>query len=204
MTPLCELARKYGTDKGGEHLQAGDTCHNYTPFYHELFHARRHQINSVLEIGVSHGCSLRMWADFFDRALVVGMDSDEQCLFNERRIRCFAGNQNSREDLENVVTAAGIAKYNLIVDDGSHEPEHQIFTATVLLPRLARGGYYIIEDIEPDCQPELISLPILDRLPHGYARFFKWQAISTGRGLGRAYCRCGCETGEQLIVLQHI
>jgi hypothetical protein len=198
MTPLCELARKYGTDKGGEHLQAGDTCHNYTPAYWKLFHDRRHQVESVLEIGINHGCSLRMWADFFDRATIIGMDSNQQCLFNEGRIRCFAGDQNSREDLENVITAAGIASYDLIVDDGSHEPEHQIFTATVLLPRLAQRGYYVIEDIEPDCRPELIGTPIVNGL-EGYA----WYPIPTGRGIGRAYCRCGCEGGEQLVVLRH-
>jgi hypothetical protein len=58
---LCELGRKYGTDKGGWHLKAGDTCHNYLPAYHKLFGDKRPLIAHVLEIGVGHGCSLRMW-----------------------------------------------------------------------------------------------------------------------------------------------
>lgn len=38
MTPLCELARKYKTDKGGAHAEYPfETCHNYTPTYYDLF-----------------------------------------------------------------------------------------------------------------------------------------------------------------------
>ena len=42
-TPLCTLARKHRTDKGGGELQYGnhrtEICHNYTPVYFQLFRA---------------------------------------------------------------------------------------------------------------------------------------------------------------------
>lgn len=198
MTPLCELARKYGTDKGGDHLQRGDTCHNYTPAYWKLFHHRRHQIETVLEIGIAGGHSLRMWKEFFDRALIYGIDCNTECLAQaEDRILCFIADQYNEENLINVMQIIG-HKFDLIIDDGSHESAHQIFTAQVLLPYLAPNGVYVIEDIEPDCQPQLIGDPIV-----AGRKDFVWNAIPTGRGLGRAYCRCGCEGGEQLVVLQH-
>jgi hypothetical protein len=199
MTPLCELARKYGTDKGGEHLQAGDTCHNYTPAYHALFKHRRDEVTAVLEIGIAHGCSLRMWKEYFPKAMIFGIDSNPNCLFQEDRILTFCGDQYSEADLLRIVKPTRVIGYDLIVDDGSHEPAHQIFTAKVLLPYLSDDGIYVIEDIEPDCQPDLIWDPILLERPE-----FRVEIIPTGRGLGRAYCRCGCEGGEQLVVIRRI
>jgi Methyltransferase domain len=198
-TPLCQLARKYGTDKGGRHLQAGDTAHNYTPFYHEILKDRRNDVTAVLEIGVGHGCSLRMWKEYFPKAMIFGIDSNPECLFKEDRILTFCGDQYSASDLYRSLKPTRAITFDLIVDDGSHEPAHQIFTAKILLPYLAPDGIYVIEDIEPDCQPQLIGNPIVNGL-----KDYVWNPLPTGRGLGRAYCRCGCETGEQLVVLRHV
>jgi Methyltransferase domain len=206
-TELCRLARKYGTDKGGEHLQAGDTCHNYTPFYHQLFKDRREQVKWVLEIGISHGCSLRMWRDYFPNAQIVGIDSNKACLFADDRIQCYAADQYNELELLAAVYAVRKPKFDLIVDDGSHEPAHQIFSAQVLLPYLADDGVYVIEDIEPDCQPQLIGNPIVQSMTtraHPPTCDYTWNPLPTGRGIGRAYCRCGCEGGEQLVVIRHV
>ncbi len=201
MTPLCELARKYQTDKGGEHLFAGDTCHRYTEAYHELFKHRCEQVQWVLEIGVNYGCSLRMWAEYFPRAWVIGIDSNEGCLFNEGRILTFAGDQFNQDDLLSIVRRVGRPQFDLICDDGSHEPAHQIFSAQVLLPFLASDGAYVIEDIYPDCQPQLIGNPIVQNMP---MKDWVWNPIPTGHGLGKAHCGCGCGTGEQLVVIRHV
>src|SRR5438067_9360832 len=82
LTELCVLARKYGTDKGGWHMLAGDTCHNYTPTYHHMFGTRRLSVRNVLEIGVNYGPSLRMWEEYFPNADIYGLDSNTACLFN--------------------------------------------------------------------------------------------------------------------------
>ena len=40
MTPLCELSRKHGCDKGGEYHPYGDVnrwSHCYTPVYNTFF-----------------------------------------------------------------------------------------------------------------------------------------------------------------------
>lgn len=197
MTPLCHLARLHKTDKGGAHLEAGDTVHRYTPAYFEMFEYRRKSTKWVLEIGVNYGCSLRMWRDWFINAQIIGLDSNEGCLFNEGRIRCFAADQYNERDLLDVMDRlGGNIQFDFICDDGSHEPAHQIFSAQVLLPYLKKDGYYVIEDIYPDCKPELVGNPIcLDET-------FKWDAIPVGRGLGKAHCGCGCGQGEQLVVIR--
>ena len=198
MTPLCELAKLYGSDKGGGHLIAGDTCHQYTSAYHELFKNRREQVQNVLEIGINYGCSLRMWQDYFPNAQIIGLDSNEECLRNYgERVRCFAADQYNERDLMAVLDVLAPVRFDLIVDDASHVDEHQIFSAQCLLPHLAKDGYYIVEDLNIDCKPELIGEPIV-RAVAG----FEWTAIPTGRGLGKAFCMCGCGGGEQLLVLQ--
>jgi len=194
MTPLCELAAKYSTDKGGWHMLAGDTCHNYTPTYHKLLFPHRLQVKSVLEIGVNYGPSLRMWRDYFPEARIIGLDSNAECLFTEGRIQCFAADQFNAESLEGALNLAGIAKYDLIVDDGSHEEAHQVFSANVLSSRLAPNGIYVIEDIEFDCKPERYLSQI-----HGYEAY---TAYNTGVGIGKAHCAC-CAEGERLLVLAH-
>src|SRR5215472_6132210 len=103
MTPLCELAKFYGSDKGGEHLKAGDTCHNYTKFYHEMFKDRRNDVEAVLEIGIAHGHSLRMWRDYSPQALIFGIDHNPACMFEEPRIRCFTADQYDEDALHRVM-----------------------------------------------------------------------------------------------------
>lgn len=204
LTPLCELAKKYGTDKGGEHLKAGDTCHNYTPTYYELFKDRRYRIKSVLEIGVAGGNSLRMWRDFFDYALIFGIDHNPLTMFKDERIFTFVAEQDNERDLHNVVRECftisteknWYPRFDLIVDDGSHVEDHQVFSAQVLLPHLAKDGFYVIEDLHYDCKPQRVG----NRITGPYY----WEAICTGVGLGRAHCECGCgiNTPEQLLVLR--
>jgi hypothetical protein len=140
MTPLCELALKYGTDKYPW----------YTLFYEALLRDRRNSIARVLEIGIgtpeamAHvpgyrpGASLRMWRDYFPNAEIFGVDIDERALFSEDRIKTVWGSQDQ------VQSVGGV---DLVIDDASHCPEDQINSASVLFPQLKPGSLYIIEDI---------------------------------------------------------
>jgi hypothetical protein len=40
-------------------------------------------------------------------------------------------------------------RYDVIIDDGSHQYEHQRFTADALLQSLSPDGLYVIEDVWP-------------------------------------------------------
>lgn len=208
LTPLCEIAKKFGTDKGGWHLIAGDTCHNYTPQYYELLKDRRESVERVLEIGVNYGCSLRMWEEFFPNAEIVGLDCNQLCLFNIGRITSYLADQGSQESLLKAMATISEAQpgplFDLIVDDGSHETEHQVLSAATLMPFVKPGGYYIIEDLNIDCHPEIVAKMIQQRYPI----LMSWMAIDCGIGLGKARCHPQCPycqgtTGEQLLVLCH-
>lgn len=201
MTPLCGLARHHGTDKGGWHTIAGQFCHEYTPVYHQLFGYRRQDVWRVLEVGVHYGRSLRMWADYFPNATIIGLDIHVPHLFDEGRIHCHWADQSQPDALRAAVGQAGGGMFDLIVDDGSHEAEHQAVTATTLLPYLAPGGVYVIEDIRPPCQHERITSQVT--VPDDVSL----RIVPTGRGLGGLGCppacpHCGGSTAEVLIIYE--
>jgi demethylmacrocin O-methyltransferase len=201
LTPLCQLARKHETDKGGRHMRYGggdsDTCHEYTPIYWDLLSTRRDQVRNVLEIGINAGSSLRMWAEFFPKAFICGIDCDPRTLFTADRIRTALADQNNPTSLMEAIKQLGVNRFDLIIDDGSHEEPHQIVSLQTLAPLLAPDGIYVVEDLQIDCHPERVG----DRAPAGFA----WQAYVTEMGIGKAHCpcnECGGKKPEQLLVIR--
>mmetsp|Transcript_50841 Transcript_50841/g.164724 ORF Transcript_50841/g.164724 Transcript_50841/m.164724 type:complete len:157 (+) Transcript_50841:189-659(+) len=61
------------------------------------------------------------------------------------------GDQSSAEDLMRVIAESGGGPFDVIIDDGSHMNHHQIASAKQLLPHVAAGGVYVIEDILSAC-----------------------------------------------------
>jgi hypothetical protein len=148
-TDLCELAIKHGTDKCSTVIkdQLAGIGHNYTPYYHLLFKAQRESIKRVLEIGVATGASLRMWEEYFPNAEIIGVDNDERKLIDEGRISSYLCDQSSEYGLKCLRDSIG--ECELMIDDGSHRPLDQIRTCNILAEKLAVGGVYVIEDIQP-------------------------------------------------------
>lgn len=151
-TLLCELARKYGTDKGGHHAKYGSgRCHDYTPYYYEMWKDRREEPLTILEIGAQYGHSLRMWADFFPNAQVYGWDRLlEQYDWNlyppDPRVIVLFADQSDANSMISAHGAMGWPKLDFIIDDGSHQDADQQLTMDVMIPYLAPGGVYCIED----------------------------------------------------------
>lgn len=141
---LNELAIKHNTDKA-------DFCHNYCPIYQSLFDGIKETTNYLFEIGISEGASLRMWAEYFPKATIFGIDIEP---FNplhkgqlDERIKTFVAHQQKEEDLLNVIWQIG-TPLDIVIDDGSHDQQHIIASLKTLYPFLKEGGLYIIEDVE--------------------------------------------------------
>ena len=179
MTQLCDLAVKYDSDKGPQ-------GHSYSVIYDALFQNRN--IRKALEIGlninVASGSgysapSLRMWADYWPQAEIWGLDKDEVKLVNEGRIHSALCDQSKKDSLEAVVPIIG-SKFDLIIDDGSHEPQDQILTAQILMPLLNTGGLYIIEDMTRDYLPTVMNA-LISMFPNFAFRRIPSLAFISGR-----------------------
>lgn len=141
MNELNELAKKHRADKWGKH--------HYTPVYFELFKDRQSEIKKILEIGTAEGASLMMWNDFFLFARVFGADIDPNRVslpLIYPRITITGCDQSNLDHLNQLMLLTG-PDLDIVIDDGSHKPEHQVFTCKSLMPKLGKGVTYIIEDV---------------------------------------------------------
>jgi hypothetical protein len=63
---LEEIADHSRTDK--------NTIHSYLPLYQTLLASKKDTALNVLEVGIYHGGSIKLWSDFFINAHVYGLD----------------------------------------------------------------------------------------------------------------------------------
>ena len=162
---LETLAIKYGLDKC---LYSG--CHNYIPGYTKLFCNIKQDVENILEIGIGSlengqmggvngylanktkyktGNSLKCWEEYFPNANIYGIDIYSHQELNNNRIKTFVADQYNADDLKNVMIAIN-KKLDIIIDDGSHKGEHQVFSFIYLNNYLNKNGIYVIEDIQPE------------------------------------------------------
>lgn len=81
----------------------------------------------------------------FKKGNIYGMDIDYE--YDHPKGKIYKGDQSSKEDLDKIISE--IKEVTIIIDDGSHKPEHQLFTFNYLFKNLLNmDGIYIIEDIE--------------------------------------------------------
>jgi len=135
---LDEIGIATGTDKSS-------LLHNYLPVYDRALSHLRDTPLQLIEIGVHKGASITMWAEYFPRAKLIGIDIDPKCKeYATDRISIRIGNQGDPAFLERLALST---RPMVVIDDGSHVWEHQIQTFRALFPVLRGGGYFIVEDI---------------------------------------------------------
>ena len=147
---LTGLAKEFGTDKWGNH--------RYTPHYQRHLEHLRDREFTLLEIGIGGydrdregGASLKMWSWFFPRARIIGLDIEDKSFVDDDRIRSVVGSQADPDVLARIVAEEGAPL--VVVDDGSHRPEHVRATFRTLFPLLSAGGFYAIEDTQTSYWP---------------------------------------------------
>jgi hypothetical protein len=87
-----------------------------------------------------------MWKEFFPNAVIHGIDINSVCAqFVGSRRKIYIGDQFNENFLMEVLEKAG-GTFDIIIDDGSHIAEHQIFTFSFLFSRMSDHGIYVIED----------------------------------------------------------
>ena len=118
--------------------------HGYHRFYASIL---KKDIKQMLEIGIYAGSSLKMWLEYLPECYIWGIDINKEQKGDKFTIlKCDQSNIN---ELNESVSKIGENNLELIIDDGSHIPEHQILTFSVFFEKLLKsGGIYIIEDIE--------------------------------------------------------
>ena len=191
------ISNKYKLDKN---ISSG--CHNYIPGYASLFDNRRDVVHNLLEIGIGScengqmggvihlgyktGNSLKCWSEYFPNSKVYGIDIFEHKELNTDKIITFVADQSSASDLQNVIDNIN-CELDIIIDDGSHQGEHQVFSFMFLNKFLSKNGIYVIEDVQPNNIDKFIDLTIF---PDSYRNYinenFLIKYFDTRNTIGRA------------------
>lgn len=101
---------------------------------------------AMAEIGYGSGSGVNFWLDLFPNRHVYCIDRDHEGSGN--RYDLIQGDQSSIQSLAHAIEQIR-HPIDLIVDDGSHLPAHQLLTFSYLFQELlSKGGVYIVEDIE--------------------------------------------------------
>lgn len=159
VSDLCIICAETGTDKTP--YCNGGHRHPYTVPYSLLFEPLRKKPIKFAEIGVFRGASLLAWRRFFTKARIYGFDNDA----NNLNFIASQGWPGIQLDLMDASQAQSIqsqlSKYiqdgelfDVILDDASHNAEHQVEVIRTALPLLKQGGLLIVEDIFRDNSTE--------------------------------------------------
>lgn len=144
MSTLDEIGLHHGTDKT-------TSLHGYTLIYERYFGHLRDEAITLLEYGVGGygdphqgGASLRMWADYFGKATVIGVDIERKNLALGERVHVYQGDQGDPLLAEAIEAVHG--PLDIVIDDASHEAAPTVAAFKAIWPNIKRGGFYVCED----------------------------------------------------------
>ena len=146
-----QLIQRYGINTAGEtvtEFSDKGTVHSYIDFYDQILTPYRNYAR-LLEIGVMTGASLLLWDTWFDAVELTGIDLRPG--FNQRRpwhdhIET-ADNIELRFGVDSTKSTEVTQLWDIIIDDGSHDPADQCATFDNYFRCVAPHGVYVIEDI---------------------------------------------------------
>lgn len=171
---LEDIHAKYKTDKG--------TDHSYIHEYDELFkpYQKKQPIN-LLEIGVFHGESLKMFHEYFDHpnSTIYGIDdySQLQQMGIDKSYDYIKGQLSVSCPRVNLIQADSKTHrlpfdrlYDIIIDDGDHTVGGQIETLKNNLFNLKHTGVYVIEDVAGPPAAMAIANAIFASIPEQFLK----------------------------------
>ena len=124
---------------------------HYFEVYEAIFGPRRSEPLRILEIGVWHGASLKLWRKYFQhpKTIIVGVDVLPECRQFDNPaagVHVRIGSQADPTFLKSITEEFG--PFDLIIDDGSHYSSHIIASFNYLYADgLKDTGIYFVEDL---------------------------------------------------------
>jgi hypothetical protein len=139
---FAQLVRASGSDKYVKH--------HYEHYYEDWLAPYRYKDTSFLEIGVKGGKSMQLWKSYFANptkiiGLGYGIKEKVANAYKTGIPQVVVGDQSKTEVME---IMKSLGPYDVVIDDGSHVPEHVIFTFFHLWQSVKPGGMYVVEDLE--------------------------------------------------------
>lgn len=166
---LSQLANRYETDKGTANsldLSWGydfpnHRCMHYTNTYEKYMSLKKTEPINMLEIGVCDKrfpyASIKMWMSYFKDIDFYAVDNfwghkigdkvNDIKQLNEQGVNFIYADQGSFEDWD-ALNEGFPAKFDFLVEDGSHWPNHMMISLWKSVGVMKQGGYFFMEDIQ--------------------------------------------------------
>ena len=172
---LLELINDKTTDK--------NTVHSYIDTYESLFSKLKYDAVNVLEVGIFHGGSIKLWKDYFSNGKIYGVDIInehdglimEHSIFSDPRVQLYT--RTNAYDIQ-FVNYLSQQKFDILIDDGPHTYESVEFFVRYYLTLLRGEGILVVEDIQHwDWIDKLKML-----VPDQYKQFIKVFDLRNNKG----------------------
>lgn len=180
ITELCQLGRDANTDKSPYNFR-GKHRHPYTGVYTILLAGLKRKALRFAEIGVAGGNSCVMWDLYFENpaAKLSFYDRDQNFLdhaqsLTQDRVAYGMMDVEVDGDVERALREKDPSGegYDVILDDSSHNFDHQIRIIHEAFPLLKKGGMLIVEDIFRNASEEEYEAKLGAILPQCDAAYF--------------------------------
>jgi len=142
---LVELVDNLRTDK--------NTVHSYLPLYQKLLIGKKETAKNVLEVGILHGGSIKLWSDFFTNANVYAIDiMNINSIWGEIRDTHDIILHTSTDAYDNRFFTNNFLNKNIkcdfMLDDGPHTLESMKQFIKLYSQIMTDDGILIIEDVQ--------------------------------------------------------
>jgi hypothetical protein len=129
-----------------------NTTHSYLDLYQKLLVNKKHTAKNILEIGVHSGGSIKLWRDFFDNAIIHGLDNDltkaTTQITNDPRIILYGPPNAYDESFFKSYFLNKNIKFDMLLDDGPHTLDSMKSFIKLYSQVMTDDGILIIEDIQ--------------------------------------------------------
>ena len=142
---LEQLVDNLRTDK--------NTSHSYLPLYQTLLEGKKETAKNVLEVGIYHGGSIKLWSDFFPNATVYGLDIMNNSLVwegiqNNDKIKLYTSYDAYDEITFKLNFLSKGIKFDFMLDDGLNSLDSMKKFIKLYSQIMSDDGILIIEDVQ--------------------------------------------------------
>lgn len=142
---LAEIVDNSKTDKY--------TIHSYLPLYQTLLISKKETAKNVLEVGIYHGGSIKLWSDYFKNATVYGLDIMSidnvwEGIKNKENIILHTSTDAYNKDFFTANFLNKNIKFDFMLDDGPHSLQSMKQFIQLYSQLMTDDGILIIEDVQ--------------------------------------------------------
>ena len=146
---LGDLFDKYGSDRNSRHSYAGIYNSLINKFKKiRIIEIGLGSINDYPYAGLNPGGSIRAFREYLPEAKIYGLDIDSDSVAKISEVG-FVMDQTNSQSIETAISKLIEIEscFEIIIDDGFHDPHANIRTYLSFYNLLAAEGFYIIEDV---------------------------------------------------------